>query len=103
MKITVKSELPSIVCLAAMAAMLALAWPSAPERIPVHWGLKGEIDRYGTRFEGLALLPIMGVAIYLLLRFLPSRPRDGSERRRRSSWWSPSSPSGSSPRRGSRT
>ncbi|HET9951620.1 MAG TPA: SdpI family protein [Candidatus Eisenbacteria bacterium] len=71
MKITLKSELPAIVCFAAMAAMLALAWPSAPERIPVHWNLRGDIDRYGTRFEGLALVPIIGVAIYLIFRFLP--------------------------------
>jgi len=71
MKITMKSELPSILCIAAMAGMLVFAWPTAPESIPVHWNLQGEIDRYGTRFEGLALMPILGVAMYLILRFLP--------------------------------
>ena len=71
MKITLKSELPSLLCLAAMAAMAAYAWPSSPERIPVHWNLRGEIDGYGSRFEGLALMPLLGLFVYFVMRFLP--------------------------------
>ena len=71
MKISLKSELPSLLCIAAMAIALAFAWPASPDRIPVHWNLHGEADGYGSRFEGLALLPIGAVLIYLVLRFLP--------------------------------
>lgn len=69
---TWKSEWPSWLLLAAMFALLAFSWSSAPERIPVHWNLRGDIDRYGTRFEGLALMPLVAVALYFLFRFLPS-------------------------------
>ena len=71
MKITLKSELPAILCFAAMVGMAAYAWPSAPDHIPVHWNVHGEIDRYGSRFEGLALMPLVGLFVYLVLRFLP--------------------------------
>jgi uncharacterized membrane protein len=71
MKITLKSELPSILCIAAMAAMAAYAWPSSPGQIPVHWNLQGDIDRYGSRFEGLALIPLGALVVYLVMRFLP--------------------------------
>jgi len=70
-KITWKSELPSLLCLAAMFTLLAATWSSAPGRVPVHWDIRGEIDRYGTKVEGLLILPATAVVIYLLLRFLP--------------------------------
>ena len=47
MKATWKSELPSLVCLALMFVLVALTWSSAPDSIPVHWNLRGDIDRYG--------------------------------------------------------
>src|SRR5207247_1788045 len=42
---------------AAMVGLAALTWPGAPERIPVHWNLHMQVDRYGGRFEGLLGLP----------------------------------------------
>ena len=42
-----------------------------PERMPVHWGLHGDVDRYGTRAEGAFLLPGAMLLVWLLLRFLP--------------------------------
>jgi uncharacterized membrane protein len=29
-----------------------LSWSSAPERIPVHWDVAGQVDRYGGKLEG---------------------------------------------------
>ena len=49
----------------------ALAWPNAPDRFPMHWNLHGEVDRWGGRFEGLFVLPLIALATSLLLRFLP--------------------------------
>lgn len=49
----------------------ALAWSSAPERFPMHWNIRGEIDRWGGRFEGLFALPLIALAVLFLLRFLP--------------------------------
>ena len=66
-----KSELPHWLILAAMFGLAAITWPSAPDQIPVHWNAAGQVDRYGTRPEGLLLLPVVALAIYGLLRLLP--------------------------------
>lgn len=71
MKETWKSELPLLLLIAAMLAGATLSWPSAPEQIPVHWGLHGEVNGYGGKFEGLLLMPLLSVGLYLLMRFLP--------------------------------
>jgi uncharacterized membrane protein len=42
-----------------------------PDRIPVHWGVDGSPDRYGTRFEGLLILPLTALLVYAVLLFLP--------------------------------
>jgi uncharacterized membrane protein len=66
-----RTELPHWVLLAAMFGAAAWTWPNAPDRIPVHWNAAGEVDRYGGRFEGVALLPMIALGVYLLLRYLP--------------------------------
>jgi len=35
--------------LAAAAVILAMRWPDVPARIPVHWGLDGQVDRWTER------------------------------------------------------
>jgi len=64
-------ELGMLLVIAAMFAAAAAVWPSAPDAIPVHWNVSGEVDRYGGRFEGLLLLPLAALVIYLLMRYLP--------------------------------
>ena len=65
------TEWPHWALLGAMFLGAAVTWPRAPERLPVHWGLSGEVDRYGGRFEGLLALPMTALGVYLLLRYLP--------------------------------
>ncbi len=71
MRINLKTELAQWILMAAMFLFAAISWPSAPDRIPVHWGFSGEPDRYGDKFEGLLLLPLLALGIYLLLLYLP--------------------------------
>jgi len=55
---------------AAIAAMFALAlwaWPSMPAQVPIHWNIAGQIDRYGSKFAGLWLLPAVALAGYALI------------------------------------
>ncbi len=66
-----RSEWAPLTLLAAMFAATAWSWSKVPERIPVHRDLSGEVDRYGSRAEGLLTLPIAGIAIYLLFLVLP--------------------------------
>lgn len=57
--------------IATMFILAAVVWPSAPDRIPVQWGLSGEPDRYGGKIEGLLLLPLVTLGAYLLMLFVP--------------------------------
>lgn len=71
MKVSWKTELPLLLVIAAMWVAVVAFWPSRPDRIPVHWGITGEVDRYGGKAEGLLLLPSMAVLLYLVLLFAP--------------------------------
>jgi uncharacterized membrane protein len=50
--------------------------------LPVHWNIVGEVDRYGSKWEALLMLPGVAAGISLLLYFLPSLEpkRQGLER-----------------------
>ena len=71
MRFTWRTEWPHWVLLAAMFALAAAAWSSAPDRIPMHWNLAGQVDRFGGRFEGVLAIPLLALAIYVLMIFLP--------------------------------
>jgi uncharacterized membrane protein len=71
MTTTWRHELPSLLLLGAMLALLAVTWPLAPDRIPTHWNAAGEVDRWGSRATGLLLLPLAALGLYLLLLFAP--------------------------------
>ena len=58
----------SLAVIAVMFAMAAWAWPQVPERIPVHWNIRGEVDGYGGRFVGLLLLPLAALGVYMLMQ-----------------------------------
>ena len=72
MKTNWRIELALLALIAMMFAAALIMWPTAPSNIPVHWNASGEVDRYGGKFEGLLLLPLMALGIYLLMRFLPN-------------------------------
>lgn len=71
MKPNWKTELPLLLLVAGMFVLAAMTWSTAPDRIPVHWGMTGEVDRYGGRLEGLLAIPALAVFVYLLMLFLP--------------------------------
>ena len=52
---------------------LYYSYGSMPQRVPLHWGLHGTVDRYGSKSEFLTTdWILLGVAafVYLLLRFI---------------------------------
>jgi uncharacterized membrane protein len=70
MKLDAKELLPF--CMIAVMFLAAyLLHPAMPERMPVHWGVSGQIDGYGSRFIGVWLLPIITASLYLLLTVMP--------------------------------
>jgi len=56
-----------------MAALAAWAWMQLPagQGVPVHWNAAGEADRFGSKFEGLILLPLITAGVTLLLAIVP--------------------------------
>ncbi len=60
--------LTNAVVLAIMVGFSAWAWQQLPATasIPVHWNMAGEPDRYGGKFEGLLLLPLVAAGVVLI-------------------------------------
>ncbi|MBN1188980.1 MAG: SdpI family protein [Dehalococcoidales bacterium] len=70
MKINWKNELLPLFFIAAMFVLATVAWPHAPDRIPIHWGVSGEPNNYAGKV-GLFYPPLIALGIYFLLLFLP--------------------------------
>jgi uncharacterized membrane protein len=49
----------------------ATLWTRAPMRMPVHWDLAGEPDRYAGRFEGLQVTLLVALTLYGLTLLPP--------------------------------
>ncbi len=71
MKIQWKEETLSLAMLIGMFILAAVTWPTAPERVPIHWTFSGEPDRFADKFVGLMGPPLVTVGVYLALLFLP--------------------------------
>ncbi len=71
MKTSWKSELPQLGIIAALFAWSAILWPGAPDSLPLHFDLNGNVDRMGGKLEGLFAVPVVALAVYALLRFVP--------------------------------
>ena len=71
MRASLRTELPHLAVIAAMFVLAAATWSAVPDRIPVHWDLAGRVDRYGGKFEGLLLMPLLTLGIYLLFLVAP--------------------------------
>jgi len=56
-----------------IAPLLALVmlWDQLPDRVPIHWNLRGEIDGWASKPFGMFIMPITSLGIIALLRFLP--------------------------------
>jgi uncharacterized membrane protein len=48
------------------------AWVNIPDRpVPVHFDIEGRPNAYGSKFEGLMVLPLVAIACNIVLVFLP--------------------------------
>ena len=65
-----KKDIPILVLIALPIIYLAYVWNQLPAKVPMHWNIKGEIDRYGNKNE-LIILILMPLLIYLLLLLIP--------------------------------
>jgi uncharacterized membrane protein len=66
-----RSEGLHLAVIASLFGVAAAVWPYAPVRMPVHWNLAGQVDRYGSRAEGLLVWPALALGMYGLFLVLP--------------------------------
>ncbi|SHM18458.1 SdpI family protein [Flavobacterium saccharophilum] len=71
MNLELKKELPIIGIVLTPFVYLAIIWNSLPEKVPVHWNYKGEIDRWGDKFSLIIILFLLPVLIYVLMTVIP--------------------------------
>jgi uncharacterized membrane protein len=71
MKINWRSEIVPIILITAGFFLAIAAWPQAPDKIPIHWGLTGEPDNYAGKSLGLFLAPLVALGLYGLFFILP--------------------------------
>lgn len=61
--------LEGVLLLAPLVAV-AIFWKELPERIPIHWNLRGEINGWGSKYS-LFVMPIVSLVTIVLLHWLP--------------------------------
>jgi uncharacterized membrane protein len=71
MKIRWRSEIFSWAVIAGMFLLAALSWSAAPDSIPIHWNIQGQVDNYAGKAVGLLLLPCTALGIYLMFLVIP--------------------------------
>jgi uncharacterized membrane protein len=71
MKTSIKNEWPCIVATTLPFIYLAYVWRDLPEKVPMHWNISGEIDRYGSKTELLIIPFVMPLLIYLIFLLVP--------------------------------
>ena len=71
MKTNLRTEWPYIIMVALPFLYLAYIWPSLPETVPMHWNLRGEIDRWGNKMELLLLPFLLPFLSYLIMLGVP--------------------------------
>jgi uncharacterized membrane protein len=54
-----------------MFAIASLSYNHLPDSMPTHWNARGEIDGYSSKAVGLFIIPVITLALYLLMSFLP--------------------------------
>lgn len=66
-----KKELPLIAIVLLPFIYLAYIWNQLPEKVPMHWNIKGEIDRYGEKVELIIIPILLPLLVYIIFLVVP--------------------------------
>ncbi|SHF71196.1 Uncharacterized membrane protein [Desulfofundulus australicus DSM 11792] len=66
-----KPDWPLWVILAGLIIAGFLLYPMLPEQVPVHWNIRGGVDRYGSRAYGAFFAPLLTCGLYALMLVMP--------------------------------
>lgn len=68
---TLKKELPIVGFVLLPFIYLTYLWNSLPEKVPIHWNYKGEIDDWGTKYSLIGVAFLLPVLTYVLMLLIP--------------------------------
>lgn len=71
MKHTLKSEIIPLLLIIFSIALGIYFYSIFPDKVPMHWNIAGQVDRYGSKIEGVLIGPITLLFIYLLFLIIP--------------------------------
>jgi uncharacterized membrane protein len=70
MKLLKKAWL-QLVILAVPFSAVALLWDKLPDKMPIHWNARGQVDGYESKVFGAFFVPVLNLAMAALLAVLP--------------------------------
>ncbi|QWX82645.1 SdpI family protein [Cellulophaga sp. HaHaR_3_176] len=66
-----KKELPLITIVLLPFIYFTYIWNQLPEKVPMHWNIKGEIDRYGEKMELIIIPILLPLLVYIIFLVVP--------------------------------
>lgn len=71
MKSIVRKDLPIITVVLLPFIYLAYIWNDLPEEVPLHWNIRGDVDKYGSKSELLLIPILLPLLVYLIFLIVP--------------------------------
>src|SRR5690606_2033703 len=80
MKFKLQKELPLFLISILPALFLVYIWNDLPGRVPLHWDINGEVNRFGNKNELIfvGIIPIFIYALFLVIPLMDPKKRLGS-------------------------
>jgi len=66
-----KKELPLMAIVILPLIYLGYLWNDLPNKVPMHWNMKGDIDRYGEKYELLITAIVLPLLVYVIFLVIP--------------------------------
>jgi uncharacterized membrane protein len=70
MKSLLKKDLPLFTIILLPFFYLTYIWDQLPKKVPMHWNINGEIDRYGDKAE-LIIILLLPLFVYIIFLIIP--------------------------------
>lgn len=61
------------IALVSMVLFIAINWSKLPDEVPAHFGVTGEVDRWGSKME-LLIIPGITIFLHIILTVVEKRP-----------------------------
>lgn len=68
---SLKKELPILGIIMLPFVYLTYLWNELPSKVPMHWNMKGEVDRYGDKSELIIISVLLPLLVYIIFLAIP--------------------------------